>query len=740
MYQLYEVVPQYIDNKTRSLKKRKGGWDYGYHEDVDLIVISKDRTLGEVYYMNGIYIGLPEVPDKIESVNDRWVAEPYPEALSKIKTSFDWEKKDQAFRDHWQPFIDQAFDRREYGHWFMNNKKPTYITGSHYMYLQWSKIDVGLPEYREANRLLYIYWEACKADRRCLGMNYVKIRRSGFSYMFASECVNIATITAQARIGILSKTGTDASKMFTGKVVPIFKKYPFFFKPIQDGSDAPKTELAFRVPATKITKKSMVKASDENEVEGLDTTIDWKNTDDNSYDGEKLQLLIEDEAGKWLKPNSIKANWDVVQTCLKTGSDVVGKCAMGSTVNALAKGGQGFKDIFYDSDPRQRDDNGQTVSGLYGFFIPMEWNFEGHIDKYGFPVLHDPTEPVFDSKDRLIKQGAITYWENKVKSKKHDSDGLNEHYRQYPRTLNHAFRDEAKSSIFNLTKIYAQVDYNESLVKDGVVVQGSLSWRDGIRFSQVVWSPNKNGRFLSSWIPPKHLQNRVSKRGDKYYPENEHLGAFGCDSYDISGTVDGSGSKGALHGKTGFSMEENVPANFFFLEYCSRPPTAEIFFEDVLMACWFYGMPMLAENNKARLLYHFKNAGCRAFSLNRPDKKKENLSVTERELGGIPSNSADIIQAHAAGIETYIEKSVGYDVGGDYRDPDEMGNMFFNSTLIDWAGFDITNRTKYDRSISSGLAIMATNRHLFIHKPEKQPVTIRIAKFDNSGSHSKRIL
>lgn len=45
-------------------------------------------------------------------------------------------------------------------------------------------------------------------------------------------------------------------KMFTDKVVPISRKQPFFFKPIQDGMDKPKTELAFRVPASKITKKT----------------------------------------------------------------------------------------------------------------------------------------------------------------------------------------------------------------------------------------------------------------------------------------------------------------------------------------------------------------------------------------------------------------------------------------------------------------------------------------------------
>ena len=76
------------------------------------------------------------------------------------------------------------------GFWFMNNGVPTYITGTHYMYLQWTKIDVGHPDFREANRLFYIFWEACKADKRSFGMCYLKIRRSGFSFMSSCEGVN----------------------------------------------------------------------------------------------------------------------------------------------------------------------------------------------------------------------------------------------------------------------------------------------------------------------------------------------------------------------------------------------------------------------------------------------------------------------------------------------------------------------------------------------------------------------
>ena len=114
-------------------------------------------------------------------------------------------------------------------------------------------------------------------------------------------------------------------------------------------------------------------------------------------------------------------------------------------------------------------------------------------------------------------------------------------------------------------------------------------------------APNNNGRFYVSWTPPKQLQNKYRIKNGVKFPSNDHMGAFGCDSYDISGTVGGGASNGALHGMTKFHMDEG-PTNEFFLEYVARPQTAEIFFEDVLMACVFYGMPILIEKNKPRVL------------------------------------------------------------------------------------------------------------------------------------------
>jgi len=731
LYKIIEPVKLTTINRLNKSKK----WEYGYDKEYDIVVISKSGQIGEIYDIQGLHVALPKQPKEIYSNEEKkWKKFDYPKELSKLKTIFDWRDYPEESKEQWYDYIDEEFTRRENGFWFNNGGDPIYITGSHYMYLQWTKIDVGSPDFREANRLFFIFWEACKADKRSYGMCYLKNRRSGFSFMSSAETVHQATLSSDARYGILSKTGGDAKKMFTDKVVPISINYPFFFKPIQDGMDRPKSELAYRVPASKLTRKKITSKEKIEELVGLDTTIDWKNTGDNSYDGEKLDMLVHDESGKWEKPDNILNNWRVTKTCLRLGSRIIGKCMMGSTSNALDKGGENFKKLFNDSDVTKRNRNGQTRSGLYALFIPMEWNYEGFIDEFGRPVFLSPGRDTRGPDGELIDIGVIEHWENEVEGLKGDQDGLNEFYRQFPRTKEHAFRDETKSSIFNLTKIYEQIDYNEGIRSSAAVTKGNFQWEHGIKDTRVVFTPDPNGRFNISWVPQLHLQNKHVIKNGVRHPGNEHVGAFGCDSYDISGTVDGKGSKGALHGLTKFSMED-APSNHFFLEYLARPQTAEMFFEDVLMALVFYGMPLLAENNKPRLLYYLKRRGYRAYSMNRPDKVWNKLSIAEKEVGGIPNSSEDIKQAHAAAIEMYINDHVGQMENGNY------GNIYFNQTLNDWAKFDINNRTKFDASISSGLAIMACNRHLYtpVIKTQRKQLNISIARYTNNGNTSKII-
>jgi len=207
---LYKVVePIKLTTINRLNKSKK--WEYGYNKEQDVVVISKTGEIGEILDIQGLRIALPKKPKNVLSrhrnpAQQYWERMQVPSDLLKIKTTFEWDEYPETFKVKYYGYIDEEFSRREDGFWFKNNGNDTYITGSHYMYLQWSKIDVGYPDFRESNRLFFIFWEACKADNRCYGMCYLKNRRSGFSFMSSAETVNQATYSSDSRFGILSKT------------------------------------------------------------------------------------------------------------------------------------------------------------------------------------------------------------------------------------------------------------------------------------------------------------------------------------------------------------------------------------------------------------------------------------------------------------------------------------------------------------------------------------------------------
>ena len=232
------------------------------------------------------------------------------------------------------------------------------------------------------------------------------------------------------------------------------------------------------------------------------------------------------------------------------------------------------------------------------------------------------------------------------------------------------------------------------------VVIGNFIWIE--KDKKVAFSPDPNGRFRVAWLPPKEMQNvKKEERGQLVAPHSE-IGCGGVDSYDLDATVDGRGSKGALHMYNKFNMKH--PANMFVVEYASRPDLAKIFYEDVLMCAFFYGYPLLIENNKYGIARHFESRGYDGYLLDRPAHLTPPGSKVSKTKG-IPSNSQDVIQSHAHAIEAYIHDHVGisYETG-------EYGRMFFDRTLEDWIGYKITDRTKFDLTISSGLALLAAQK------------------------------
>ena len=674
----------------------------GYDEKV--VSLDPEGRVGEIIEIYGLDVALPKKPPKSQILfHDQpkklqmWRRQPMPEELQRIGSMDEWFEKPSEFRKRFSPFIEKEFERRRNGVWFYNNGVPTYITGRHYMLLQWSKIDIGYPYYLAFQREIFLHMAACEADPRCIGQLYTKCRRSGYTNICASVLVDEATQVKDKLLGIQSKTGKDSQEnIFMKKVVPIFKSYPFFFKPIQDGTTNPRMELAFREPSKRITKNNKTSRTGD----ALNTIINWKNTTNNAYDGEKLHMLYLDEAGKWEKPVDIREAWRIERTCLIVGRRIVGKALVGSTVNPMDKGGEEYKTLWEDSDPNERNANGRTKSGLYRLFIPAYDALEGFFDEYGNAVTDDPEGTVRGIDDEDIDVGSKTYLKNERESLKNDPSELNEVVRQFPFTEEEAFRDSIEGSLFNIGKIYQQIDHNNNMYPNPVV-RGNFMWKE--KDKEVIFSPNPNGRFRVSWHPDAADRNKVNEYRGKKTPGNSHIGVGGVDSYDLDQTVDGRGSKGALHLYNKFNM--HAPSNMFVVEYASRPDLASIFYEDVLMAAFYYGYPLLIENNKYGIARYFESRGYDGYLLERPDHLSSSSTKVSVKTKGIPSNSQDVIQSHAHAIEAYIHNHVG-----ENAETGEVGNMYFNRTLEDWIGYKITNRTKFDLTISSGLALLAAQK------------------------------
>jgi hypothetical protein len=647
------------------------------------IKIDPNGTEGEIMELHGLLVVLPKKPKRSEilfhekpKAMQMWERIAMPQELQRIRSMDEWLEKPAEFRKKFRAYIEQEFQRRRDGVWFYNNGIPTYITGRHYMFLQWSKIDIGYPSYLAFQREIFLHMAACEADPRCFGQLYTKCRRSGYTNVCSAVLVDEASQVKEKLLGIQSKTGKDAQEnIFMKKVVSIFRGYPFFFKPIQDGTTNPRMELAFREPSKRITKNNKTSMRGD----ALNTVINWKNTTNNAYDGEKLHLLYLDEAGKWEKPTDIREAWRIERTCLIVGRKVVGKALVGSTVNPMNKGGEEYKGLWYDSDPNERNNNGRTRSGLYRIFIPAYEALEGFFDEYGNAVVEDPKETVTGIDSETIEIGSKTYLKNERRSFKDNPSELNEVTRQFPFTEDEAFRDSIEGSLFNIGKIYQQIEH------------------------KVVFSPTPNGRFRVSWMPDPSERNVVQQERGKKVPPFSNYGCGGVDSYDLDATVDGRGSKGALHMYNKFSM--NRPSNMFVVEYASRPDLASIFYEDVLMCAFFYGYPLLIENNKYGIARYFESRGYDGYLMDRPKHLMSSSSHVNVKTKGIPSNSQDVIQSHAQAIEKYIHESVGIN-----HETGSVGNMYFNKTLEDWIGFKIDKRTKFDLTISSGLALLAAQK------------------------------
>lgn len=515
--------------------------------------------------------------------------------ISKI-AGYDLPKKQQKFHREKYPsdknfesldesaqlaIITEVLAKRREGHWFMNNGEETYITGVHWFYLNFWKIDVGYPEYRRSDRDYFYFWDYCVKDPLSIGMINMENRRQGKTER--SNCIlyEYASINANSHVGIQSKTDADAKKVFL-KLVRTWKRMPYWLKPIDEGDSQPKSALRFFEPSTRSSKGKRKEYG-----VSLDSWIDYETSKEEAYDGEKLKRYTMDEAGKTVNAD-VSERWNIIRECFVTGRKVIGKALITTTVEEMdKKGGKNFKTLWDNSDINSRDDNGFTRTGLYRYFKPAYYCLEGFIDEYGNPQTEE-AQTFLNNKRNGADGKSLASEKRKYPFKVEDAFGIvygNFWEEDVKEMINHVIADVVKNP--------PQITYCNLFDKD----------------SEIVLYPSKKS-------------DDVVKILEKPLPDVEYK--VGIDSISTDNqTGDESGSRLACIVYKSFAGLERVsyePVCTFSV----RPDKLESAYETVCCIIKYYGkyekIKVLAENNAgaANLLNYLINRGLKRFMQKKP--------------------------------------------------------------------------------------------------------------------------
>ena len=676
-----------------------------------------------------IWISLPEPPEPhlidnfgLPAKEQMWHPPKMPKRLKELQTHYEtldeiWDELEEHKDIYTEEiaFIELQWYRRLNGYWFYNNGVPTYIDGWHYFYCGWYSIDVGLPKYRDRDRRFFLFarkiytdtkaprinskgiaikdergkYEWVDFERRLLyGFNYPKHRREGATYR--AECIGYEIIsrTIGAFGGIQSMNDVQARKCFLRHLVAPWKKLPFFFKPNYEGSTSPKTELSFSPPAKRLSSKGSLSISEL----GLESGINYEMADPSAYDGDKLYYHHDDEVGKLKKGLSCWDRHTVVKECLVMGGDIIGFTIKTSTVGEMEKGGgKLFKHQCQMSKYYERTPNGQTRSGLANLFMPADDGLQGFIDQYGMSVIGTPTKEQAEFIGRKI--GAHEYLLNRRKGflDAGDQEGLSEEIRLYPLRFAECFRTASKSSGFNMNKLETYID--ELTFSRQAIVTGNFQWENNIRDSKVIFVENPQGKFKVSHQLNTDEANRKFWNDDEGYwePGNTHWGVAGGDPFKFNITEGNRKSKGGgavvRKGKikdNDFSMKRK-----FVCIYAQRTFDKNIYAEDMLMMCVYFGVKMFPEIDVPLLWDYFFERGYQGYLLYKVDPKTFEVNKTP----GLTANKVkqDIFTEYMTWIENEANEETHIEILEECRDIDGPEDM-----------------TNYDLFTAGGYALLGT--------------------------------
>ena len=579
----------------------------------------------------------------------------------------DLEQQKQKNNENYQDpelaeFRRDAWDKRLNGCWFMNKGVPTYITGMHYFYLEWIYIggttnNQGYPDFWETDKKFFYFLQYVIENDKCFGMILLTRRRGGKTAKSVAFLLEATTRMMEANGGIQSKTEDDAEKIVYRKgVLKAFDKLPDFFRPKYNVNGV----------ARGITLMEKRDKEAEQGERGLGGVIDFRASNDTAYDGDKLKRYVGDEIFKTRNSDVYNRHEIILPTLEDTNTKPYGKALYTSTVEEIEGEIANYMKFWQDSDQNDIDEvTGYTRTKLYRYFIPSDEAI--NLDIYGQCDAEENRRIILAEREQV----------------RNDSEKFTGRIRRRPLSVEEAFRTSSNSSVYDMARL--QDRYEEISWRENIYETGDFIWKSGIKDGEVIWVPSNKGKWKVVW---EYIDVDILKRPNqtKVRPWNNQRFAIGCDPYSHSRTVDYRNSSGAFYVYKKHDPTDPDRSDIFIVEYIARPATSDIFFEDLIKTCFYFGAEALIENNRNNIMDYFTYREYSNFMMQLPN----------RPTPGIPGSTkthADII-AHT---ESYIYQHIH--------------KVYFPRLIEDWKNFDPFNTTKFDAAMASGYTLIADNKY-----------------------------
>lgn len=504
-------------------------------------------------------------------------------------------------------YISMWRDRWQNGMWFMNGGEPTYIVGAHVDHLVFNKFGGSHLYYLDSQRERFYFRDLTNKDRICDGRTWVKARRTGITTEQITEAIRTAISGFYFKVGMQSTKLEICERTLMKPIIDTYIGRPFWMRETFYKSNGKKPVKSLR----------LVDSVLDEETETLGGFILPFPTVASALDGDGWMLVIMDELSKWFTAapyETLEINLKAIINPGKRGK-IDALSTTGDSQEAIHSVADWHK-LIANSNPKIRNGNGKTNSGLYKYFVS---------GIHSLDLLEERPE-ILNKHGFINKEMAEEHlWNNINKYAKDSKEYIFALYKT-PMIEEHALLSSSTANLFPKVRIAARLKVlGELPIDEKPYVRGRLEeYQDGT----VQFEPDEKGLWLWAILPYFSIEknidtrNRFTKnRQGVYFPPVNSEGAIGYDpiNYTKEQVKTNNYSQACLLVRKKFDYFNSGISDEIMGMYLGRPDDPRDANKEAMKACRFTGFGCMHENSVSHVYEDFRDNNMLPFLMKGED-------------------------------------------------------------------------------------------------------------------------